>query len=369
MPKNVLLAYITDVSGHRSAANAVEKALKMLDPSTKVLSLNLFNYTNPRSEKVINYLYTGMIKRVPKIWEYLYDNPKVVKRTRHAQDIVHKFNARKIKSLFDRFNPDVIACTQAFPCGMFADFKKIYHHNTPLVGIVTDFMPHTYWVYDSVDYYVVPSEEARSRLVQQGVSSKKIKMFGIPIDPKFSLELDKQTIAKQLGIDPSKPTVLVMGGGQGLGPIKKIVKSLDRLETDLQLIIVTGTNAKLYKKLKKRAFSKNNLILKYVDNVDELMSISSIVVTKPGGMTISEALVKGLIPVIINPIPGQEQNNTDFLINNNAAFTIDKKKDAARVIGDLLTDRKKFEVVLKNIRSLAKPKSALDIAQHILKNV
>ena len=282
MSKRVLLAYISDISGHRSAALAVEHALHILSPSTEILSINLFNYTNPYSEKVINHLYTNVIKTMPKIWEYLYDNPKVIKKTNSVKNIIHKFNSKKIAKLFNKFNPSIIACTQAFPCGMFADFKKIYHLTTPLVGIVTDFFPHTYWAYETVNYYTVASQEAQKRLKEQGVTDSRIKLTGIPVEPKFAQRLNRQDIAKKLNLDKSIPTVLVMGGGQGLGPIKTILRSLNRLRINLQLIVVCGTNKKLYKSLLRKRFSKKTVILKYVGNIDELMEISSIVVTKPG---------------------------------------------------------------------------------------
>lgn len=369
MPKNILLAYISEISGHRSAADAIEKALKILEPSTNILSINLFNYTNPYSEKVINRLYTSVIKRMPKIWEYLYDNPKVIKKTRGVKNIIHKFNSKKIKNLFDRFNPDAIICTQAFPCGMFADFKKIYSLNTLLLGIVTDFFPHTYWAYDNVDYYIVATEEARLRFIEQGIESAKIKLLGIPIDPKFAEQLNRKQAAEKLGIDLSKPAILVMGGGQGLGPIKTIVKSLNALAMDLQLIVVAGTNKKLYKKLDKFHFNKKRFLFKYIHNIDELMEVSSIMVTKPGGLSISEALAKGLVPVIVRPIPGQEENNTKYLTKHNAAFRIKNAKDISVVVGELLSNRRKYDTMRLNAKSIARPKAALEIAQLILGNV
>lgn len=369
MPKNVLLAYISEVSGHRSAAEAVEKALKILQPQTRILGINLFHYTNPYSEKVINYLYALVIRRIPQIWKYLYDNPEVVKRTKYAKDIIHKFNSKKLKDLFDGFKPDVIVCTQAFPCGMFADFKRIYRYQTPLVGVVTDFLPHAYWIYNNVDYYTVASEEARDRFISQGIESSKIKLLGIPIDPKFSAPLDKAGIAKKLGLDLSIPVILVMGGGQGLGPIKRIVKSLDNLKINLQLVIVTGINIKLYNELKKMVFTKVHILCGYANNVDELMEVSAIIVTKPGGLTTSEALAKGVIPVIINPIPGQEENNTRYLLKHDSALRAKDADDVANIVENLLSDPKKYAIIRQNIKSIAKPKSALDIAELILRNV
>lgn len=366
MPKNVLLAYISEVSGHRCAANAIEKALKITSLGVNILGVNLFNYTNPYSEKAINCLYATVIKRMPQIWEYLYDNPRFVKGTRHIRNMIHWVNSRKIKRLFDEFRPDVIAATQAFPCGMLADFKKIYRYEIPLIGVVTDFFPHSYWAYQNVDYYTVANKESKTRLTELGIEVKKIKLFGIPIDPKFCYTGDKAKIAEKLGIDLSVPVILVMGGGQGLGPIKTIVKSLDGLDINLQLIIVTGTNIKLCNELKNTPFNKKHLIFGYCGNIEELMDVASIIVTKPGGLTTSESLAKGVIPIIVNPIPGQEENNTRFLLKNKAAFRADSARDIANIARDLLSDKKMFLAVQQNIEALAKPRSALDIAELIL---
>ena len=369
MSKKVLLAYISDISGHRSAALAVEHAIRSLSPSTEILSINLFNYTNPYSEKVINHLYTNIIKTMPKIWEYLYDNPKVIKKTGSVKDIIHKFNSKKIARLLNSFRPDLIACTQAFPCGMFADFKKMYHLTIPLIGIVTDFFPHAYWAYETVNYYAVASEEAEKRFRQQGIKSDKIKLTGIPVEPKFAIPLERKEIAEKLGLDRSIPTILVMGGGQGLGPIKTILRSLNRLKINLQLIVVCGMNKKLYKSLKRKHFSKRIILFRYVDNIDELMEISSIIVTKPGGLTISESLIKGLVPVVVRPIPGQEENNTKYLTGKNAAFRVKKAKEASEIIESLMLDPRKFTTICQNVKAIAMPNAAMDIARLILENV
>ncbi|MFH0913259.1 MAG: hypothetical protein V1884_03130, partial [Candidatus Omnitrophota bacterium] len=140
MPKRIILMYISEVSGHHSAAVAIEKAIKVLEPGIEVLNIDAFKYTNPVSEKIVNSLYMAVIKRTPKIWDYLYDNPKVAERLEKIKATVHKFNSPKLKNLFDKFNPDAVLCTQAFPCGMVADYKKTYNSTIPLVAVLTDYV-------------------------------------------------------------------------------------------------------------------------------------------------------------------------------------------------------------------------------------
>src|SRR4030042_5622343 len=161
--KRIILMYISETSGHHSATLAIEKAIKALAPNTEIMNINAFNYTNPISEKIVNRLYMGVIKRTPKLWDYLYDNPRVVKKIENIKETIHKFNSPKLKKLFDKFNPDVVLSTQAFPCGMVADFKKTYGSDIPLIAVLTDYIPHSYWIYDMVNYYVTPSQEVTLR--------------------------------------------------------------------------------------------------------------------------------------------------------------------------------------------------------------
>ena len=243
--KRIILMYISEVSGHHSATLAIEKALRILQPDVEILNINAFNYTNPISEKIVNRLYLGVIKRTPQIWDYLYDNPTIVKKREKIKETIHKFNSPKLKRLFDKFKPDAIVCSQAFPCGMCADYKRTYDSHIPLVAVLTDYAPHSYWLYNTVDYYISPSEDVALRLMKKGVERNRIKSLGIPFDPQFNEPLDKNGLFQKLKLSPDIPTVLIMGGGQGLGPIKTIVKSLEKVKREIQEIVVCGTNKKL----------------------------------------------------------------------------------------------------------------------------
>ena len=367
-PKRVLLLYISILSGHHRAALAVEKALKYFNPDTEVFGINAFNYTNPILEKVINGTYNGIIKRTPEVWEYLYDNPKIVKNSQRLKDMMHRFNSAKMKSLIEDFNPDVIACTQAFPCGMVADYKTSFNKNIPLVGILTDFYPHSYWVYEAVDKYVVASSDAKVKLIENGVSPEKIEVFGIPIDRRFGVKEDHSALFKKLELDPTSKTILVMGGSGGWGPIKKILVLLDRIRADIQTIVVTGTNNKLYNNIQRKAkkLTKKVFVLGYCDYIDKLMSISDIIVTKPGGLTVSESLAKGLPIIIINPIPGQEAKNTEFLLSKKAAIKARNEEELAVLVENLCSMPTKLNAMKEAAAEIGKPEAALNIAKMIL---
>jgi processive 1,2-diacylglycerol beta-glucosyltransferase len=367
--KRVLLLYISVNSGHQKAALAIEKALRQLDPDVEILNINSFNYTNPLVEKVINRTYLGVIKNKPEVWEYLYDNPKVFRSLGRLRDLIHKFNSGKLKTLLEEFKPDVIACTQAFPCGMIADYKTSFGLNVPLIGVLTDCYPHSYWFFDSVDYYTVNSETATNRLVEHGIPREKIKIYGIPIDAKFANKIDADSASKALGLDPGLPKVLIMGGGQGLGPIAELVNELNKVSKPFQSVIVTGSNKRLYDWLmrKKQSLKFKAAVYGFTANVDELMSASDLMITKPGGLTISEALSKQLPIIILNPIPGQEAKNTEYLLNEGAAVKADNAADAALLTEALLGQKSKLDHMRANAQRIAKPESSVDIAKLILK--
>ncbi|MBM3252586.1 MAG: hypothetical protein FJZ11_07420, partial [Candidatus Omnitrophica bacterium] len=238
----VLLMYISEVSGHHSATIAIEKALQVLKPDIITKNINSFNYTNPILEKIINKAYISVIKRKPEVWEYLYDNPKIVKSTRRIKEAIHRSNHKKLQALLDEFSPDCIVCSQAFPCGMVADYKKTYNLRTPLMAVLTDYAPHAYWLYDEIDYFIVANQESRQRLIREGIRQERIKILGIPIDQKFAKDVNKEKVAAGLGLDLTLPIILVMGGGQGLGPVKKIIKSFNKIKMYFQVIVICGTN-------------------------------------------------------------------------------------------------------------------------------
>jgi processive 1,2-diacylglycerol beta-glucosyltransferase len=366
--KRALLLYISEASGHHCASIAIEKALHHLDPTIETLNINSFNYTNPILEKIINTAYMGVIKRTPEVWDYLYDNPKVLKNTQRLRAMIHRFNTGKLKVLLDDFKPSGIICTQAFPCGMVADYKKSFNLRIPLVAVLTDYAPHSYWIYDSVDRYIVPSEETAQKLINDGVDPKRVMRFGIPIDQKFKNTLDKAAIFKKLSLDPKKSCILIMGGTQGLGPIKELIRMLDRSSVDLQMMVAAGTNKKLYNWLSRKAkgFRKKTVVFSFAANIDELMDISTAIITKPGGITTAEALAKGVPMVIIHPLPGQEAMNTRFLLKEGVAVKAEEPEDTVVILSELLYNKDKLHLMSERAKALSKPDSSADIARLVL---
>jgi processive 1,2-diacylglycerol beta-glucosyltransferase len=367
MGKKILLMYITNNSGHHRASLAIESALKNLNTGAEVLTINAVNYTNPVLEKVINKTYMGIIKTRPEVWDYLYDNPSVLRSTQKMRDFIHRYNSRKLRELLYEYKPDTVVCTQAFPCGMVADFKRTHNYECRLFGVLTDYAPHSYWIYDSVDGYIVPSEDTGKRLVGNGIRADRIHVFGIPIDSKFTGSPNRADVFKKHNLDPKLPTLLLMGGGQGLGPLKNLVAGLENLDIPFQTVVVTGTNAKLYTYFQQseRQRKKKTIYFSYADNIDELMEISSLILTKPGGITTAEALSKGLPILIVNPLPGQESMNTRYLLMENVALRARDWREAVVLVEALLAHPTKLAQMSEHARRCAKPDSARRAAELI----
>jgi processive 1,2-diacylglycerol beta-glucosyltransferase len=363
MAKKILLLFISEHSGHHCATRAIENALRIIDPTIETLNINSFNYTNPILERIINQAYMGVVMRTPEVWEYLYDNPKVLKNTQKLRAMIHRFNTGKLKVLLDEFKPDVIICTQAFPCGMIADYKKSLNIRIPLIGVLTDYAPHSYWVFNDVDKYIVPSTDTGKKLIDNGIDPAKVEAFGIPIDPRFCECPAREDLCLKMGIDQNMPCVLVMGGTQGLGPIQKVARLLDTAGLNLQVIIATGTNKKVYNWLRRRHFRKKFIIFPFAENVNELMRVATVIITKPGGITTAEALAAGVPMLILHPLPGQEAMNTRFLLEEGVAVKAESPEDVIVVLEELLYNKSKLKTMSRKASALSRPDSAMNIAR------
>ncbi|MEA3328577.1 MAG: glycosyltransferase [Candidatus Omnitrophota bacterium] len=366
MKKRILLMYSPGSSGHQQAAMAIQAAIREIRPESEVLTIDLFNYSSPILEKMIVKVYLGLLKTMPRVWGYLYDNHRVLSMVSWFMAMSYRMSSNKAKAIFEDFQPQAIVCTQAFPCGVMADYKKRFSSNFLLVGVLTDYLPHSYWVSEEVDRYVVSSLQARQYLARSGITEDKIINYGIPVHPKFRCRNNqRQILIKKLGLDPGMPIILIMGGCHGAGPIEKTVYQLGKIGLDFQIIVITGINTSLKNRLEKKKgyFKKPVRILGYADNIDQIMEISTLVITKPGGVTCAEALAKKLPIVILKPIPGQETNNTRFLIEQGAGVGVNSQEKVAAVVSRLLKEPDELDRMRRNSREISNPDSALKIAR------
>ena len=360
--------YITVRSGHYHAAKALEQGLRHLRPDVDIVTIDAFQYLNPVLARIVDRMYLSVVQKLPELWDYLYDNPKVIERSDRLRRLLHQYDSPRLQGLMNEFGPDAVVCTQAFPCGLVADYKKEHNSSVPLYGVITDFSPHAYWVHSLVDGYIVPAENSKQWLIDRLIAPDRIHTFGIPIDPRFSETLQTDHIRRRLQLRQGIPTLLLMGGGQGLGPLLEAVQSLDRINRRIQLLVVTGTNEKVYHRLIRMVPRLKHFIqvFGHVEFIADLMSVADLIITKPGGLTTSEALAKGLPIVILDPLPGQEIKNANFLVQSHVGREVPNLEELPTVVQRLIDHPEELQTLAQNARHIGRPQSAAESARLIL---
>jgi processive 1,2-diacylglycerol beta-glucosyltransferase len=230
---------------------------------------------------------------------------------------------------------------------------------------------HRYWAHEKVDLYIAPNSETKGTLVSQGVPPVRVEADGIPVGDRFTAPVDKAAVVAKHGLRPELPKVLVMGGSLGLGPMKSVIRKLDKLPQPFDIVAVTGKNEELKDRLsrKGRKLRHHTTIFGFVENVNELMGIAEMVVTKPGGITTAEALIKQLPMIIINPIPGQEAKNTEYLLSQNVAVEAEDANDVMLYVDEFFRNPEKLHRMRDAAKLLGRPQAAMDAAESILTTI
>lgn len=358
----VLILSITAGQGHHQCAKAITEYLE--GKGITCTTLDAFEYINPLlSESVAKgYLMSTQYSRAAYSKFYrlaeLKEKPSAkLSLTR----ITHNLLSKKLVTYIKKEDPDVIICTHIFAAQMMTEMKKV---RATTIGIITDFTIHPYWEDTVLDYYVTATEQLNNLVVKKGISLKKILPFGIPIQPKFAKHIEKREARKALGIE-DKMTILVISGSMGYGNMLKIVNQLDRLDSDFQIISVCGNNKRLKKNIDKLVTRKKIYNCGFVDNVDMMMSAADCIATKPGGLTTSEALAKGLPIISLRSIPGQEERNLEFLLNNGASMRVSPTFPIDECIFQIIINRERLKQITQAAKLLGKPNATADLGDFI----
>jgi len=360
-PQRVLIFSVSIGAGHDSVANALAQEIKRESPQSQVLIVDTFKYINSILNKVVVGSYRETIKFTPKVWGYLYDQAEDGERLVDMGQILSKLLSPKLDQLLIDFRPDILLCTHAFPVGILSVLKQRKNLKIPLVACITDFTVHSFWIHPQVDVYVIPQNDLFYPFIEEKIDLEKVKAFGIPIRPQFLHKLRQEQIREKLGLSGLQ-TILVMGGGWGLGKIEEVVYNLLR-ESNLQILVVTGVNEKLKRNLELLKQENRLHIYGFVENVADLMAAADIIVTKPGGITCAEALAMELPMVIISPLPGQEDRNTDYFLNKGVAIKVRKVEHLVRELTSLCSNELRLRHMREMAAYLKKPDSATRTVQ------
>jgi processive 1,2-diacylglycerol beta-glucosyltransferase len=372
----ILIATATAGAGHLAAAAALEEAWRSLRPDDVVKKLDLVEFFSPLHRKIHADGYVKLVEHAPELWGMLFgktDNPRIARR---LNELKRAFPSRS-RSRFARFvrecAPDAVVCTHYVALDTLGDMRrktkgKAARHEPLVASIVTDFEAHALWMAPCVDLYCVAAEETKARLVARGAKPDEVVVTGIPIGAKFLNKTVPREVRKTIGLRDDQPVILVLGGGFGMGPVAEILAELDKVQVPFQTLVVTGRNEELRRALSTCDRKHPTHVLGFASNMNELMTVSDLIITKPGGLTTSEALAVGKPLLIVNPIPGQEAANSDFLLERGAAAKVNRVEDLPYRVGQLFATNKLSQMA-RSAKALGRPRAAEDICEEIAKRL
>lgn len=372
MPRRILVLSASVGAGHLRAAQAVELALRELDPQAVVRNVDVLESTNAVFRRVYAKAYLDLVNRAPHVLGYFYDMmdrpPALGKSSDQLRYLVERLNLGKFLK-FLRSEPwDVLINTHFLSSEMIAGLRCRGDLETPQFTVTTDFETHRLWVNQPCELYFTATEEGAAYLQHWGIPAASTRVSGIPIHPVFSRPKQRDDCLTRLQLRGDRPIVLQLAGGFGVGPIEQLFQSLLTIEVPLEIIVVSGRNAELKQRLERIDVPEKHFVhvLGFTDRMDELLAVADVVVSKPGGLTTSEALARGAVMAIVNPIPGQESRNSDYLLENGAAIKINNVGTLAFKLTSLLRDPAKLTQLKTNALKLGRPQAAFDIARTAL---
>lgn len=372
--KKILILYGSYGGGHLSASRNIKDYIEKNYPDSKIQMIDFMEYISRSINKVTTTAYSNIAKNAKWIWKKIYystEKGSMLKITSKAQTAL----ALKLNKLFKTFTPDLIISTHPFSSQMCAYLKSKGKLNCKLATVITDYSPHSQWFMfpDFVDYIFIAHEGMKDKLIKSGVAEEKIYVTGIPLSNRFLMHYNKEQILKNLNLSANKKTVLFFAGGElGIGQDStfKILQTIIKSFPNMQVIAIAGRNIKMknnFEELVEETNSSQNVkVLAYTNKIAELMSISDLVISKPGGLTTTESLASGLPIIIINPIPGQETENAEFLEEHNVGIWLRKKDNIEEKLYDIFNNPVMLQKMKINARLLAKKNSTADICDILL---
>lgn len=363
----ILILTASTGGGHKSAAAALKDTINKADSNTVVEIEDGLKYCGKMYNKLICDGYVVLATKTPKLYGTLYHISDKKNPINSLCNNINSREGRKLVSLFEEKKPDVVISCHAFVTTMLAMLKRKHMISVPVISLITDFAPHRTYFAPGIDAYVTSNENMLEEIKSYNlISPDRIYPLGIPIGDKFYKTQNKEQTAKDLGLDAGKPTVLLMSGSFGVAEVLDFYESLMLTDADCQCIVITGHNQKLYSEFEKylndpKLPQKPTKLFEFITNVEEYMHFSDLVVTKPGGLTVTESLACTLPMAIYNAIPGQENDNAQYLISENVAVSLTDPKTGGKQIAELVKDKEKLRTMRENCKKIRKENSALNI--------
>ena len=368
MPQNILVLSASVGAGHMRAAQAVELALRELAPQASVRNVDVLTLTNATFRRIYGKAYLDLVNRAPHVLGYIYDHMDKPRSPESKRDklrlAIEKLNLKNFIALMEEGPWDVVVNTHFLPAEIIASLRRDGKLTVPQITVTTDFETHRLWVNEPCDHYTTATPEGAAYLRHWGVTGG-ITVTGIPIHPVFGEPKDRAECLRRQGLVGDRPLILQLAGGFGVGPIEKLFNGILSIEIPLEIVVVAGKNEEVKRELERVSVPPRHRVrvLGFTDQMDELMCVADVVVSKPGGLTTSEVLARGAAMAIVNPIPGQESRNSDYLLENGAAIKINNVATLPLKLTELLKNPDRLKSLKANARRIAKPQAAFDVAK------
>ncbi len=373
MAQRILILSAAVGAGHLRAAQAVELTMRQLLPDATVRNIDVLELTNAAFRGLYGKAYLDLVNKAPHVLGYFYDMLDKQRGPKSTRDrlrlLVERINLRRFETLLADEPWDVIINTHFLPAELIASLKRRNHLRVPQVTVTTDFETHRLWVNQPCEQYTTATDEGAATLQHWGIPEGDISVTGIPIHPVFTHEVDRATCLQTQGLTGDRPILLQLSGGLGVGPIARIYQNLLALEQPVEVAVVAGKNTEVRAQLENITVPSRHRakIFGYTEQIDQLMAVADVVVSKPGGLTTSEVLARGAAMAVVNPIPGQESRNSDFLLENAAAIKINNLATLTHKLGLLLDDPARLASLKANAKRLGRPQAAADICRLALR--
>lgn len=365
--KNILVVTASMGSGHNKAANAVVEAIKRKYPVNKINVIDFMSTETAYFNSLVKDIYLKMLDHTPSVYEFFYKFTSDSTKGSTIQSVFAHAMKKDMRELIKKYEADMVICTHPFPCAAASYLKQTGEINIPLITVMTDFCVHQFWLYKNIDIYFTANDLLKKEMVNQGLLEERIFVTGIPVGYNFRVDYNRDDLLTKFKLEKDKPVALIMGGGLGLGGVKNALCQLERLKKDIQILVITGANVALWSEMNEYAqHSKHKIFVwGYSHNIQEFMSVATFLISKPGALTISEALTRELPMILHDPIPGPEVDNAKFVSDNGAAIWVRHQDTLDAVVREVLSDATILPKLRNNAKVLKKPYASDNIADVI----
>ena len=357
-------------TGHIKAAEALELSFAVDGRVAEVINNDALQYTNKLFRDFYSRFYTSLVRSAPNFLGWWYKTTDEPWHTDTMRHMIDRLNTKPLVRFIREFDPHITVCTHYMPAGIISHLIAKKQLQARLSIVVTDFDFHAMWLSRSFHRYFVAIDETRAHLEMLGIPTERITVSGIPIDPVFQHPINREEERLRLGLNPVKPVLLLSAGAYGVGPTEYMVERMLNLNSDAQTVVICGRNEELKQRILQLVDSRSSRfkVLGYTDEMHKLMKMADIFIGKPGGMTTSEAIACGLPMCVVSPIPGQEERNSDHLLEEGIAVKCNDLTTLPHKLERLLEDPDRLTRMKASASRFAKPTASETIVDTLLED-